>query len=172
MGDHLTEKNIYTFIEFAIRFAISHSDFNVIIRSHPDFIISKSLKDIHKEVKTLIWHDYQDFSLQGSLEISKYCVSISSTVTLESLVHGCYPLFLKVNNLPLQLHHLFNDNEDYKHVVTYNDFDETIFNLEKMSTEDYLDQIKNDFYRTLGSQAINQITEEILNNDSSALLKQ
>ena len=41
-----------------------------------------------------------------------------------------------------------------------------------MSTEDYLDQIKNDFYRTLGSQAINQITEEILNNDSSALLKQ
>ncbi len=161
MGEHILESNIYSFITFAVDFAKRHTDFTVIVRSHPDFKIPQSFKDANTNLKNLIWHDYQKFSLQQSLEPAKYCVSISSTVSLESIVFGCYPLFIKANDLPLQSHEIFDTTKGFEHVFDYDSFESGIEKLENSVTENYLKEMKMEFYKTLGNNALEAIALEL-----------
>jgi hypothetical protein len=162
MDKHITAQDIFSFINYAIDIAKKHTTFKIVIRSHPDFKIPLSYKEEHKNLENLVWHDYQDFSLQKSLEIAKYCVSISSTVSLESLVFGCYPLFITANNLPLQLHTIFDTSSGFTHVVDYSNFEEVLVALEQKEVQNYLSGLKKEFYSSLGNEAIEKIAIEIL----------
>lgn len=163
MGEHILTSDVFKFIDFAIDFADNNSEFKVIIRSHPDFKISDSIKEKYKNIQNIIWHDYFNFSLAQSFEESKYCVSISSTVSIESIAFGCYPIYTKINNLPLQLHDVFSKNSEYGHVFDFNNFSEGIQNLETKDLTNYISVFKIKLYKALGKEAVENIVEQILN---------
>ena len=135
-------------------------DYKIIVRSHPDFEITKNVKEKYQLIQNIIWHDYKNFSLNDSFDQAKYCVSISSTVTLESVANGCYPVYLKINNLPLQIHQLLN-NSEFEHVFETENFVQGIQHLETQNLENYLVQFKNKLYKNLGNDAVKFIVSEM-----------
>ncbi|HNP33574.1 MAG TPA: hypothetical protein PKN96_09800 [Flavobacterium sp.] len=161
MGDHIKQNDILNFIDYAIIFAKKLPDFKVIIRSHPDFKIPEDRKQNTLDVQNIIWHDYYNFSLKDSFADAKYCVSISSTVSLESIAFGCYPLFLKANALPLQVHYIFDADSGFEHVFDYDSFESGIEKLEKSDVSAYIKKMKTEFYKTLGDDALEAISNEL-----------
>ena len=161
MGDHIKENDILNFIDYAISFAKMLPNFKVIVRSHPDFKIPEDRKQNAEGIPNIIWHDYYNFSLQNSFTEAKYCVSISSTVSLESIAFGCYPLFLKANALPLQVHEIFDATNGFEHVFDYDSFEIGIEKLEKSDSVPYIKKLKTEFYKTLGDDALEAIALEL-----------
>lgn len=162
MGDHITHSDIMNFIDYAINFAKKNPEFKVIIRSHPDFKIPEDRKEVSKELKNILWHDYYKYTLSQSFEEAKYCVSISSTVSLESITFNCYPIFVKANELPLQLHEIFKENNGFNHVFDYNSFENELLKLENKQLIEYIATLKKEIYKSLGSEAIGNIVNEIV----------
>ena len=160
-GEHITIQDVLHFIHFAAEVATKMPGFKVIIRSHPDFEISENIKAEYKANENIIWHDYKNFSLNHSFNEAKYCVSISSTVSLESIANGCYPIYLKINDLPLQIHQLLAENSEHKHVFDFENFVEGIHQLEKNNLENYVSDFKTKLYKNLGTAAVNSIVSEL-----------
>ncbi|OYU85079.1 MAG: hypothetical protein CFE24_03725 [Flavobacterium sp. BFFFF2] len=163
MGDHITEADIYRFLDFAIQFAQNHPDFEVIIRSHPDFNIPESYLNNSANPKNLVWHNYRAFTLTQSFEKAKYCVSISSTLSTESIAHGCYPLFLRASETPLQVYDLLATSNDFTHVFDFSNFDAGILHLETLDTALYLNELRQQMFTHLGKTAVSTIVENIRN---------
>ena len=162
-GEHITTNDVLHFIHFAAEIATKMPEFKVIIRSHPDFEIPENIKAEYKSNENIIWHDYKNFSLNHSFDEAKYCVSISSTVSLESIAYGCYPIYLKINDLPLQIHKLLAENSEHKHVFDFENFVEGIHQLEKDNLENYVSDFKKKLYKNLGTAAVNAIVSEMNN---------
>ena len=162
-GQHITTDDVIHFIHFAAKIASQMTDYKIIIRSHPDFEIPESIKTEYNSNENIIWHDYKNFSLNDSFDEAKYCVSISSTVSLESIAYGCYPIYLKINDLPLQIHQLLAENSEHKHVFDFEDFVDGIHQLEKRNLENYISGFKNKLFKNLGTAAVNAIVSELNN---------
>ena len=162
-GEHITKEDVFHFIHFAAQISTQMTDFKIIIRSHPDFEIPESIKVNYKSNENIIWHDYKNFSLNYSFEKAKYCVSISSTVSLEAIAYGCYPIYLKINDLPLQIHQLLIENSEHKHVFDFESFVDGIYELEKSNFKNYMSDFKNKLYKNLGTAAISAIVSELKN---------
>ncbi|WP_264522048.1 hypothetical protein [Flavobacterium sp. N1994] len=160
-GEHITKQDVIDFIHFAVKTATQMPKYKIIVRSHPDFEIPESIKQVYQSIGNVIWHDYKNFSLSQSLNQAKYCVSISSTVSLESIAFGCYPVYLKINDLPLQIHQLLAQHSEYQHVFDAENFVSGIQHLEKQNLKDYLTDFEHKLYRKLGNEAINAIISEI-----------
>jgi hypothetical protein len=160
-GEHITNQDVLDFIHFAAKTAIQMPDYRIIVRSHPDFDIPETIKQGYQSVENIIWHDYKNFSLNQSFDKAKYCVSISSTVSLESIAYGCYPVYLKINNLPLQIHQLLAENPGYTHVFEPENFIAGIRQLETQDLENYLAHFKNKLYKSLGTAAVKAIVSEL-----------
>jgi hypothetical protein len=163
MGDHITEADIYRFLDFAVQFAQNHPDFEVIIRSHPDFNIPENYLTNPSNPSNLVWHNYRAFTLSQSFENAKYCVSISSTLSTESIAHGCYPLFLRASETPLQVYDLLATSNDFTHVFDFSNFDAGIMHLEALDTTLYLNELKQQMFTHLGKTAVNSIVDKIRN---------
>lgn len=159
-GEHITTEDVLYFIRFAAKIAAQMPDYKIIVRSHPDFEIPQTIKQEYQSVSNIIWHDYKNFSLNQSFEEAKYAVSISSTVSLESIAFGCYPLYLKINTLPLQIHQLL-ENSEFKHVFDIENFIVGIQHLETQNLKNYLADFKNKLYKNLGTAAVNAIVSEM-----------
>ena len=110
----------------------------------------------------IIWHDYKNFSLNQSFDGAKYCISISSTVSLESIAYGCYPVYLKINNLPLQIHEILEKDSKFQHVFAAADFISGIRRLETTDLKNYLNEFKAKLYKNLGTDAVNNIVSELI----------
>jgi hypothetical protein len=160
-GEHITNQDVLDFIHFAAKFATQMTDYKIIVRSHPDFEIPENIKQEYQSVQNIIWHDYKNFSLNQSFDDAKYCVSISSTVSLESIAYGCYPLYLKINNLPLQIHRLLAENPQHQHVFDSEGFVGGIQHLEIQNLKPYLVDFKNKLYKNLGTAAIDAAVSEL-----------
>lgn len=160
-GEHITKQDALDFIHFAAKMAKQMPDYTIIVRSHPDFEIPEKIKSEYQSLTNIIWHDYRNFSLSQSFEETKYCVSISSTVSLESIAYGCYPIYLKINNLPLQIHELLAKNPEQQHVFDAGNFAAGIQNLENQNLQSYLADFKNKLYKHLGDKAVNAIVSEM-----------
>ena len=160
-GEHITKQDVLDFIHFAAKTATQMPDYTIIVRSHPDFEIPETIKQDYLSVPNIIWHDYKNFSLNHSFEEAKYCVSISSTVSLESVAFGCYPMYLKINELPLQIHQLWAANAEHKHVFEVVDFALGIHHLETLNLKNYLNEFKHILYKNLGTTAVNAIVQEL-----------
>jgi hypothetical protein len=153
-GEHITTQDVLDFIRFAATTAMQMPDYKIIVRSHPDFEIPESIKREYQPVGNIVWHDYKNFSLGQSFDEAKYCVSISSTVSLESVAYGCYPLYLKINKLPLQVHQLLAKDFMHQHVFDAGNF---IAGIQHLGTQDltaYLADFKNKLYKNLGNAAV------------------
>lgn len=162
-GEHITKQDVLDFIHFAAKTATQMPEYNIIVRSHPDFKIPESIKQEYQSISNIIWHDYNSFSLSQSLGQAKYCVSISSTVSLESIAFGCYPVYLKINDLPLQIHELLAMNSEHQHVFDAENFVSGIQHLETQNLKNYLTNFKHKLYKNLGTAAVNAIVSEINN---------
>ncbi len=160
-GEHITKHDVLDFIHFAVKTALQMPDYKIIVRSHPDFEIPETIKQEYHSITNIIWHDYKNFTLSQSFDEAKYCVSISSTVSLESIAYGCYPLYLKINNLPLQIHQLLGGNPDHQHVFDSENFVTGIQQLETQDLKGYLADFKNKLYKNLGTAAIDSIVAEL-----------
>lgn len=160
-GEHITKQDVLDFIHFAAKIAKEMLDYKIIMRSHPDFEIPENIKQEYQSVANIIWHDYNNFSLNQSFDDAKYCVSISSTVSLESIAYGCYPVYLKINNLPLQIHQLLAQNPDHQHVFDSEGFVAGIKQLETENLNNYLADFKAKLYKNLGTAAINATVSEL-----------
>ena len=163
MGDHIVENDILKFIDFAISYARKFPNKKIIIRSHPDFKIPERNKEETHNQNNIIWHDYYNFSLKQSFEEAKFCISVSSTVSLESIAFGCYPVFLKTNELPLQVYEVFSSKGDFEHVFDYKSFEDGIAKLDEIDLKEYIKELNFDFYKTLGNEAIESIVNELIN---------
>ena len=159
--DHISTDEVINFIHFAAKTAAQMPDYKIIIRSHPDFEIPDTIKKEYLLNKNIVWHDYKNFSLNQSFEEAKYCVSISSTVSLESIAYGCYPLYLKINDLPLQIHQLLSENSEFNHVFNFENFVAGIHNLDTKNFKMYLANFKKILYINLGPAAVNSIVSEL-----------
>jgi hypothetical protein len=162
-GEHITTQDVLDFIHFTAKIATQMPDYKIIVRSHPDFEIPENIKQEYQSFQNLIWHDYKNFSLHQSFDEAKYCVSISSTVSLESIANGCYPVYLKINELPLQIHDLLEQNSEYKHVFDSENFLAGIQHLEIHNFSVYLTDFKNRLYKNLGTEAIDATVSEMDN---------
>lgn len=162
-GEHITKLDVIDFIRFAAKIANEMPDYKIIVRSHPDFEIPESIKQEYQSVANIIWHDYQNFSLNQSFDEAKYCVSISSTVSLESIGYGCYPVYLKINNLPLQIHQLLTKDPKHEHVFDADNFVAGIQHLETQNLKNYLADFKARLYKNLGNAAISATVSELNN---------
>lgn len=160
-GEHITKQDVLDFIHFAAKIANEMPDHKIIVRSHPDFEIPETIKQKYQSAQNIIWHDYKNFSLNQSFDNAKYCVSISSTVSLESIAYGCYPVYLKVNNLPLQIHGLLSQNPKYQHVFDTQNFVAGIQHLETQNLKGYLADFKAKLYKNLGTAAIDATVSEL-----------
>ena len=160
-GEHITTQDVLDFIHFATKTASQMPDYKIIVRSHPDFEILETIKQEYHSIANIVWHDYKNFSLNQSLEQAKYCVSISSTVSLESIAYGCYPVYLKINNLPLQIHELLAKNSEHKHVFNSENFVSGIQHLETQNLKNYLADFKNKLYKNLENEAVKAIVSEL-----------
>ncbi|MCF6132708.1 hypothetical protein [Flavobacterium wongokense] len=160
-GEHITTQDVLDFIHFAAKTAKQMPDYKIIIRSHPDFEIPQNIQQEYQSVQNIIWHDYKNFSLNQSFDEAKYCVSISSTVSLESIAYGCYPLYVKINELPLQIHELLSKNSNHQHVFDSENFIAGIQHLETQHLKNYLADFKNKLYKNLGTAALNAIVSEL-----------
>lgn len=160
-GEHITKQDVVDFIHFAARIAKEMPDYKIIVRSHPDFAIPENIRQEYQSVENIIWHDYQNFSLNQSFDDAKYCVSISSTVSLESIAYGCYPVYLKINNLPLQIHQLLVNNPPHLHVFDAGNFVSGIQQLETQNLNNYLTDFKVKLYKNLGTEAISATVSEL-----------
>lgn len=160
-GEHITSQDVLDFIHFGAKIAAQMPDYKVIVRSHPDFEIPENIKQGYQSVSNIVWHDYKNFSLNQSFDEAKYCVSISSTVSLESIAYACYPVYLKINNLPLQIHQLL-DNSDFQHVFDSENFVVGIQHLETQNLKNYLADFKNKLYKNLGKAAIDAAVSELI----------
>ena len=163
MGDHIVENDILKFIDFAISYARKFPNKKIIIRSHPDFKIPEKNKEETRNQNNIIWHDYYNFSLKQSFEEAKFCISVSSTVSLESIAFGCYPVFLKTNELPLQVYEVFSPKGNFEHVFDYKSFEDGIAKLDEIDLKEYIKELNFDFYKTLGNEAIESIVNELIN---------
>ena len=162
-GEHITKQDVLDFIHFAAKTATQMPEYNIIVRSHPDFEIPESVKQEYQSIENIIWHDYKNFNLTQSLGLAKYCVSISSTVSLESIAFGCYPVYLKINDLPLQIHELLVKNSEHQHVFDTENFVSGIQFLEKQNWKNYLTDFKHKLYTNLGASAVNALVFKINN---------
>jgi len=160
-GEHITKQDVIDFIHFAAKTATQMPQYNIIVRSHPDFEIPAPIMQEYQTVQNIIWHDYKNFSLNQSFEKAQYCVSISSTVSLESLAFGCYPVYLKINELPLQIHQLLAENSAYQHVFDSENFVSGIQQLETQNLKNYVDDFKFKLYKNLGDAAVKAIVSEL-----------
>lgn len=160
-GDHISTEDVMHFIHFAAKIATDMPDYKIIVRSHPDFKIPEKLINEYQLITNIIWHDYKNFSLNQSFDEAKYCVSISSTVSLESIAYGCYPVYLKINNLPLQIHQLLAENSKHEHVFDFENFAKGIQHLETQNLKTYLADFKNNLYKNLGTAAVDSIVSEL-----------
>jgi hypothetical protein len=160
-GEHITKNDVLAFIHFAAKTATQMPDYKILVRSHPDFEIEEGIKQEYQSVANILWHDYKNFSLDKSFDEAKYCVSISSTVSLESIAYGCYPVYLKINNLPLQIHQLLAENPEHQHVFDPETFFAGIQHLEKRDLKPYLADFKNKLYKNLGTLAVESIVSEL-----------
>ena len=160
-GEHITTRDVLDFIHFSAKIASQMPDYKIIVRSHPDFEIPENIKAEYKSIQNIIWHDYKNFSLNESFDEAKYCVSISSTVSLESIAYGCYPVYFKINNLPLQIHQLLAKDSKFQHVFDAENFATGIQHLEIQNLKNYLADFKYKLYKNLGNEAINAIVSEL-----------
>ncbi|MGV3697907.1 hypothetical protein [Flavobacterium sp.] len=160
-GEHITKEEVLDFIHFGAKIALQLTDYKIIIRSHPDFDIPENIRQEYRSVSNIIWHDYKNVSLNQSFEEAKYCVSISSTVSLESIAFGCYPLYLKVNSIPLQIHQMLSGYSQHRHVFDAGNFLEGIQYLETQDLKNYLSDFRDKLYTTLGSPAVKRIVSEL-----------
>lgn len=160
-GEHITTQDVLDFIHFAAKTATQMPEYKIIIRSHPDFEIPENIKTEYEAITNISWHDYKNFSLNQSFDEAKYCVSISSTVSLESIAYGCYPVYLKINNLPLQIHELLAKNSEHQHVFDGNNFASGIQILETQDLKTSLADLKKILYKNLGDKAVNAIVSEM-----------
>ena len=161
MGDHISEKNIFDFIDFAVNFAINNRKLTIIIRSHPDFPVPEKTITDHKESSNLLWHDYKINSVDESLKLASYCVTISSTLGIESVAYGCFPIYLKFNDLPLQLHEIFINSSNFKHVLYPEELEVYISELNENNFENYISQLNLTFFNAFGEKAIDRILKDI-----------
>jgi hypothetical protein len=161
-GEHITNQDVLDFIHFAAKMAIKMPDYKIVVRSHPDFEIPENIKQEYQSVQNIIWHDYKNFNLNQSFDEAKYCVSISSTVSLESIAYGCYPVYLEINDLPLQIHELLAQNQEHQHVFDSESFITGIQHLETQDLKNYLADFKSKLYKNLGTAAINAIVSELI----------
>lgn len=162
-GEHITKDDVLDFIRFSAKTAMQMPDYKIIVRSHPDFEIPENIRQEYQSVSNIIWHDYKNFSLNQSFDDAKYCVSISSTVSLESIAYGCFPIYLKINNLPLQIHQILEKNHQYQHVFDAENFVSGINKLEAQDFRNYLSDFKSKLYKNLGTAAIDATVSEMVN---------
>ncbi|MDY0090034.1 MAG: hypothetical protein RBR78_06675 [Flavobacteriaceae bacterium] len=123
MNPFINFGDIIKFITVAINFGDNNSSlYKIRLRTHPNFIPNKEVQEL-LDSSNIEVHNYYEHSLEKSFQNVKYCISVSSTVSLESIAFGCFPLYFKVNDIPLLLH------EELKAILKYDfiiDYDEDI----------------------------------------------
>jgi len=158
MGQHITQEDLIDFVKMATQFAIYRSDFEVRVRNHPDFVIPPAWQ---KSMPNLRWHDYNNYTLDDSLLGVRYCVSISSTLCMEAVSYGAFPIYVKMNDVPLQVHLTMNQLSDRKHVYPKSQLLKGIRNLEEQEQSQALDVIRQRLFSDFGVDAVCNVAKEI-----------
>ncbi|WP_194778178.1 hypothetical protein [Pararhodonellum marinum] len=146
LAGHINEEEVNKFVAIAIQFAVQNPEKSIILRSHPDFDLPKIKLDQIATLSNVVVHDSSRFSLEDSFKEAKYCISISSSTSIESVIKGCFPLYLKINELPLQVHAVFEEFHPGYHVITESQLQAHLEKLDKMDLENYLNSLKQQMF--------------------------
>lgn len=163
MEQHITASDLETFYRLSVSFAKARSDYEVRVRSHPDFPIPASWKS--SSLSNLLWQDYDKYTINESLAGTRYCVSISSTLSLEAVSYGCYPVYVKLTPVDLQIHGTVEGLSGGRHCFTPNDLFEGIHALDNEMGTKRIASIRRYLFHALGDQAIQNTVAALLDKD-------
>lgn len=151
----ISANDIDAFIKYAYEIADTFPNEAFILRSHPGYPIDDATKE--KSPKNVEWHGQN--SLNDSLIAASICVTISSSVGLEALPYGVYPLFVKFNQLPLLLYDDLKKQGLSKHVISPEKAKTLIPQL--LNHQEDLNSISKHFFHALGPDALANILSTI-----------
>lgn len=151
----ISAKDIDAFIEYAYKIADAFPNEAFILRSHPGYPIGDATKE--KCPNNIEWHGQN--SLHDSLTAASICITISSSVGLEALPYGAYPLFVKFNQLPLLIYDDLKKQGLSKHVISPEKAKTLIPQL--LNHQEDLNSISKHFFHALGPDALANILSAI-----------
>jgi hypothetical protein len=157
LGDHISIKDVEFFLKSVYKIAELLPDKEIVLRTHPDLPFKNLPAKPSKKLENLKIHDFREFTLNQSFTGALMCIGISSTTIIESVAHNCYPIYVKANSLPLQIHEILDEVSELNHVFEFSQLSEFIENFNYENYLDIIKDLKNKFFSP------NTIIEEILN---------
>jgi hypothetical protein len=156
LGDHITLEDVKYFLKNIFAIIEAFPDEVFIIRTHPDLPYDKLPLKPKSNIKNIVLHEYNQYTLNESFRESKICIGISSTTVIESVALNCYPVYVKANSLPLQIHEVFNDKSNLQHVFEFDKLAEFIHDFDYKNVKKNIIELKKELFTA------NSIIEEIL----------
>jgi hypothetical protein len=160
MPPFISAGDLELFIQTAVDAAKSLPDYTIRIRSHPNFSIPDKIKTENTGVANIEWQDYYNHSLHDGLKDARFCVTISSTLGWECINYGTIPIYLKVNDVPLQLHADINELSPVNLVCSPGNLLSTLESINGQSTE-WLSHLRDILFKYKGEEALKITTNEI-----------
>ncbi len=163
MRPFINQDDLERFMEAAIQTARDLPDYQIRIRSHPNYPIPEDVKEQYADIPNIEWHDYFRSTLDESLRNAHMCVTISSTLALEALHYGVIPLYLKINTIELYLHrigHLFRKitGNQYPHVAEPGSVASLIKKIDSMKPKPFYTQ---HLFSDTGDSAVQNIVSAL-----------
>jgi hypothetical protein len=157
LGDHITTSDVQNFLKNIYELIRYFPNLDFVIRTHPDLPFDRLPFKVEPngDINNYKVHDYKDFSIEDSLQQAYACIGISSTIVLESVAMQCYPIYLISNDLPLQIHEVFNVNVNHRHVFNFQELIPFLENFDYELNLEYIIGLKNILF------AQNQISKYI-----------
>lgn len=143
LGSHITKSDLINFLNYFVEIANENLTQQFILRTHPDLPFQKLIEDYKLNPKNIgdnvTIHNYNEYSLEQSFLNASMCVTISSTVALEAVAMGCYPVYLQLNQLPLQIHDEIKRVSPNKHVM---DEEELALFIQSFNSNDLISKVE------------------------------
>ena len=117
MPPYVIKKDVIEFIKKAIDFCNENTSYKVRFRTHPNFNFDKELSKGLRNINDIELHNYFTHSLATSFLNVKYCISVGSTISLESINYGCIPVFMQMNDIPLLIYSELKNILNYPFVI-------------------------------------------------------
>ncbi len=164
MRPFIIEADLDLFIDTAIKTAGKMPEYLIRIRSHPNYPIPDQMKKKNAHIRNIEWHDYFNFTLDESLQNTRVCVTVSSTLSFEALNYGAVPVYLKVNEIDLYLHRMEDrfksiTNGEVSHVAEPSDIVDVIRKMDSLNLKSF---DAGYFFKNVGDEAVENIVAELI----------
>lgn len=146
MGDHISSADLRMFLECCYELIEALPKQQFILRTHPDLPAANLPKKPSASLTNLTIHEYSDFSLSQSFENASLCIGISSTTIVESVAAYCYPIFVKSNSLPLQIHEIMSTHFYTQHVFEFSELKQFIHDFDYQKYENTIHGMRKLFF--------------------------